>query len=137
MSTTDQPGQLSEPTRTVHEKWRLAAAILGALTLGLSIYLIAAQVHSNKLAIEKSCVLLNNAILRSQAQATKQGSSTAILVGIILRKGTEQEVADFFAATEREKTVANPILVKCKKVADDPDQIKADPIRTITAPPPT
>lgn len=121
----------------VNQKWRRVAAVLGALALGLAIYLIVVQVHSNKLAIEKSCVLLNNAILRSQSQAVKPGSSTAILVRIILRNGTQQEVANFFAATEREKTAANPILVKCGKVADDPDQIKADPIRTVTAPPST
>jgi hypothetical protein len=120
---------------TTISKFKLAGAIAGALALGLVVYLIVSQVNSNKVAIEKGCILLNNAVIRSQAEAQREGSTTAVLVATIMDHASQERKLQFAAAVKRDKEQGNPLVVPCETLADHPDQIRAVPsLRTTTIP---
>lgn len=114
------------------EKVKLIGAFAGALALGLVVLLIVNQTNSNKNAIEKGCILLNNAILKSQAETERKGSPTAILIKVILDDASPARQAEFVAAVKREQQRGSPLLVPCKVLANDPGRIKAVPIHTTT-----
>lgn len=113
------------------KEWvQLGGAILGALALGLVVLLVVNQIQSNKQAIEKGCVLINNVVIKSQRGSARPDSSTAILVKTILENASPERRAQFAAALKRETNRSNPLLVPCAAVADDPEQIEAIPITT-------
>ena len=122
---------------------RLVGAICAAIIFGTIVGIVANKVitsdqtatsakhqaESNKDAILKSCVLLNNAIIQSN-QASQQPrqngkkNSTQILVTIILRNATTEERRQFREAS-RDRPGLD--LIPCKTVADNPDSIVALP----------
>lgn len=109
--------------------WRLIAVVCAALALGAVTMAVYTRITQNKTAIEKSCILLNNAILQGQAQAAKPGSSTNVLVESIVGHMTGAERQSYRQALTREaKGPPQGVQpVDCEKVADDPDKIKATP----------
>lgn len=113
------------------EKWRTVAGVLGAALIGLVVYLAISQILSNKQAIEKGCILLNNAIVRSQAEADRKGTPSSVLVAIILDEASEQRKVELAAAIARQRKQGNPIVVPCKKLSDHPEQIRAEATATI------
>lgn len=118
------------------EKVKLVGALCGALALGLAIFLIVSQIQTNKLAIEKGCILLNNAIVRGQGEAARKESSTGILIATIMEGASKERQIAFAAAVKREQKRGNPLVVPCDIVADHPDTITAIPIpaQTTTVP---
>lgn len=80
----------------------------------------------NRVAIEKSCVLLNNAIIRSGAAG---GGPSRILVDEILRNARQHHrefvIVQYKDALGKTKQVQ---LVNCEQVAKEPGDIKADPL---------
>jgi carbonic anhydrase/acetyltransferase-like protein (isoleucine patch superfamily) len=110
--------------------WRTIAMILAAVILGLVVLIVSNAIIRNNEAIEKSCILLNNVVVRSQAG--QQSTSTRLLVGKILDQMTAPERERYLAyrTEEREKSSKNPLTIDCKKVADNPDGIKAIQVET-------
>lgn len=106
--------------------WRTVAAILAAVLLGVVVLVGVSTVLRNREAIEKSCILLNNVIIRSGAGG-QQGTSTKLLVGKIVDTMTKAERERYFEfrKEEREDAKKNPLTIDCKKVASDPDSIRA------------
>jgi hypothetical protein len=86
--------------------------------------------RQNKVAIEKSCVLMNNAIIRA---TTNQGKSSKVLVDEILRNAREHHrgyvIVNFKKAQGGDPNhTVRLLLVDCEEVAQHPGGIKAEPI---------
>jgi hypothetical protein len=106
------------------DKWRTIAAILAAVLLGVIVLTVVNSIQNNQLAIEKSCILLNNAVTRSLSMPNE---STRQLVAEIVDSMDSSERERYLAAVAREQRDRedNPLTVDCEKVAEDPDSIRA------------
>lgn len=82
----------------------------------------------NREAIEKGCILLNNAIVNStRAQADPESPSAALIAGILA------VIPRKYVILYTERTKKNPFvvpLVDCKAVAEHPEAIQAVPAKT-------
>lgn len=109
---------------------RAYGALLALIAFSMVVYVIADRQSRNRLAIEKGCILLNNAIIRSSTASSNPRSPSTILVREILTEAVQNNrgyvVKEFQAATRRGPLVIP--LIDCKKVADDPGNIKAIPL---------
>jgi hypothetical protein len=109
--------------------WRTAFFVVSILTIAAGILIIARQTSLNREAIEKSCILQNNLVIHSQKSKTNQ-----ILVAEILRNAVEHGrayvVKQFTDESGKERIV---LLVNCHKVANHPEAIHAEAIKTLPA----
>jgi hypothetical protein len=109
---------------------RVTVGFLAAIAvLATVVFIIVDRQSQNRRAIEKGCILLNNAIIQSQAGASK--GPTAILVKEILRNaaedGRQYVVQNYTEAVKKNPTVIP--IINCKAVAKHPDVIKALPLK--------
>jgi hypothetical protein len=110
--------------------WR-TAGFLACILIVLAVVLdVEDRSNKNRVAIEKGCVLLNNAIVQSGAAG---GGPSKVLVAEILRNAVQHHrayvVINYKDALKKTKRLT---LVNCDEVAKHPDRIHAEPL----APPP-
>lgn len=106
--------------------WRTVAVIAGAVILGLVVLIVSTAISRNNQAIEKSCILLNNVVIRSGANG-QQNTSTKLLIGKLVDQLSPAELERYreFRREEQENRSKRPLTVDCEKVADHPDSIRA------------
>lgn len=91
------------------------------------VYTLAYNAEQNRLAIEKGCVLLNNAIVRSTQAAVDPNGASAALVAGILRVIPKEFVEQYEERVKGQTTVVP--LIDCENVADHPEEIRAIPLK--------
>lgn len=115
-------------TDTTHHKdpivyWHTAAAICSVIILALVVVVVFDRTHKNREAIEKGCILLNNAIIRS-SQAPPS-PATKILIEAILSQAPQATVVRYKAAShERPPSIIT--LVDCHAIAQHPETINPE-----------
>lgn len=82
------------------------------------------QIKQEQVAIEKSCILLNNAIIMSSKAAADPSSPTAALVEGLLTIIPPKYARLYEQRAAGQNTTVIP-LVNCRLVAQHPDDIKA------------
>jgi hypothetical protein len=84
------------------------------------------KIDNQKVALEKGCILLNNAIIQSSQVTPRPQSASAVLVESILKRMTPEERQRYKDALKNAK---KPIikLANCKQLAQHPDSIRATP----------
>jgi hypothetical protein len=101
-----------------------AYGALVALTIFMFLVFVAYdKTNRNKTAIEKSCTLLNNAIIKSTQAQAQPDSPGAILIAEILRTAPSDVKAQYQTAVENSSGGASDLLIDCKQVADHPEDI--------------
>lgn len=99
------------------------ALICGVVTLSIVVYTLSSRAEQNRLAIEKGCILLNNAVIRSsQAAADPKGASAALIAGV-LKVIPDRFVRQYATRSRGVRTVVP--LVDCERVAEHPEEIRA------------
>lgn len=94
--------------------------------IAIAVYDVGDRAHKNRVAIEKSCVLLNNAIIRSGAAG---GEASRILIEEILRNARLNGRAYVEVKYKNSLGQVKQIqIVNCEEISRHPDQIKADPL---------
>lgn len=100
------------------------AFIATILIVAFCFYIIGTKVNSNNEAIEKSCILLDNAIAQSQGQSN--GSSQILIREILLNanKHNRKYVQKRYLAAVKSQP---PILerLNCKRLSEHPEDIVA------------
>lgn len=149
MSNKDDPqvdarGNCGHPPSGRRLKDRMAAITPLLLAIAVVLLIVAAvlstislrtldKVDSNEfrvkrqtVALEKGCILLNNAIIQSSQITIRPKSASAVIVESIVRQMTPDERRRYVEAS---KQAGPPIidLADCKKLAKDPDKIVAIP----------
>jgi hypothetical protein len=110
---------------------RTIALVVGMAVIAVVVYDVVDRANKNKLAIEKSCTLLNNAVIRSSASQTSPNSPTVPLIQGILEVIPQKYVNEYIMRSKDNTTVIP--LINCEKVADHPESIHAEQLPT---PPP-
>lgn len=115
----------------VADKWRTIAAITGAVLLGVIVLLVANRILDNKTAIEKSCILLNNVVIRSQSEQGRTESTNILLKALVeIMTPTERErYQQALRAEAKSREKRNPLLVNCDRIVEHPEEIKAIQIK--------
>lgn len=106
--------------------WRTIGFVLSIIILFAIVLDVLDRAQKNKIAVEKSCVLLNNAIIRSGAAG---GGPSRILIEEILRNAQQHHRAYVVVQYQNAlKQTRQLTLVNCQEVARNPENIKADPL---------
>lgn len=93
------------------------------------VYAIVDGQQKNKLAIEKSCTLLNNAVIHSSRASTDPNSPSAALITGILTVIPSKYIKQY---QERSKNFTTVVpLINCERVAEDPDSIEAVRLQSV------
>jgi len=125
------PHRIEKRLKIISHYPRTIALFIGVIVIVAIIYDVADRANKNKLAIEKGCILLNNAIIKSSASQTDPHSPSVPLIQGILATIPKKYVDEYLVRSRQNPTVVP--LIDCKKVADHPGDIKAEQIPT---PPP-
>lgn len=104
----------------------LFGAVVAVMVFGFVIYTVVDRQKQNRQAIEKGCILLNNAIISSTTVAGDPKSASAALVQGVL----EVIPAKYVRLYKQRVGAGQPVipLVDCEKVADHPEDIQAIPL---------
>jgi hypothetical protein len=122
--------------RTNHLLVRTLALILAVVAMTVGVFILVNQVskntddlNQNTQSIEKGCILLQNAIVKATAPppAGSPPDATQVLVGSILKRMTPAERKRYKDAASQPPRLLD-VLVDCKKVAQNPDSIRAVPV---------
>lgn len=104
---------------------RTIGLVLSVIAAMVVVFIIVNRVNKNTTAIEKGCVLLNNAIVKSSTTgAAGQPKATRILLESIIRNMTPEEKKAYNEALRQPPDLSS-FLVDCVKVAKHPEKIKA------------
>lgn len=103
--------------------WRTAAFIFFVCAIGTTTYFIGQRANTNKIAIHKSCILLDNKV--AEAIQTPPSNSTIILIDAILALIPPNKKQAFLEARANEPVGGGLTRINCSAVADHPEKIKA------------
>jgi hypothetical protein len=113
---------------------RAYGALLALTAFAIMVGVLYDRSQQNKQAIEKSCILLNNAIVRSTKAQTDPDSPSIPLVRGILAV-IPRKYATEYAVRSRTNMTVIP-LIDCHTVADHPEDIHAEQLPSVSALPP-
>jgi hypothetical protein len=102
------------------------SAVLACILLGVVVLAVLNAISSNKEAIEKSCILLNNVVIRSTGQPPDP--SLQLLINEIVQdmdSQTRTRYRELQRLEQQQNREEPPLTVDCEKVAQDPDSIRA------------
>lgn len=110
--------------------WRTLSVILSGVTAALVVFVVTTNIASNREAIEKGCIVLNNTIIKSQQQAQIPGTPTYELVQIILSQASPSQLRKLDTAVIEEERKGSPLAINCVRIAHHPEEVKAEQRRT-------